>query len=204
MTGKEKLIFSENYITLKGHGERHTIMHVGETEYMKKLAEIVTKNGGDILEIGFGMHISADFIQSNPKVTSHTIIEVHPEIYERALEWSKNRPNTKIILGDWIDILPLINSKFDGIFYDPYNDYNYEKFLNHVSENCKNGTIVGFYDYPLFDLRLNGIRVKIEDNDLETIPFRHLKEFSGNQYEIKYTTFDGNYFYRQKEIKNII
>ena len=53
-------------------------MHIGEKTLMEKLSEMVTTNGGDILEIGFGMHLSADEIQNNPNVTSHTIIEVHP------------------------------------------------------------------------------------------------------------------------------
>lgn len=200
MNGNERLIFTDEYITLASNGDSHTIMHVGETMYMKELAEIVTKNGGDILEIGFGMHISADFIQSNLNVKSHTIIEVHPEIYKKGLEWAKDKPNVEVILGDWIDLLPLKDRKFDGVFYDPYNDYNLPEFLNYVKGNCKENTVVGFYDYPLFDSRLNGVQVTIPEADLQSIPFRHIKEFLGNRYELKYTTFNGVDFY--KEIKN--
>lgn len=204
MTGKEKLIFTEEYITLASNGNSHTVMHVGETMYMQKLAEIITKNGGNILEIGFGMHISADFIQANPEVKSHTIIEVHPEIYNKGLEWAKDKPNVELILGDWIDILPLKDKKFDGVFYDPYNDYNLSKFLHYVQGNCKKGTVVGFYDYPLFDSRLNGVQVTIPQTDLESIPFKHIKEFSGNRYELKYTTFDGVNFYKDFKESRLI
>ncbi len=40
-----------------------TIMMSWEHPVMKQHAEIVCKNGGDILEIGFGMGISAQYIQ---------------------------------------------------------------------------------------------------------------------------------------------
>ena len=85
MNGTEKLIFSSDEIKIVVR-EVEAVMHRGETSLMNKLAEIVTKNGVDILELGFGMHLSADEIQSNPNVTSHTIIEVHPEIYKKLEE----------------------------------------------------------------------------------------------------------------------
>jgi hypothetical protein len=204
MDGTEELIFTDNYITLAKNGDSHTIMHVGETLYMEKLAELITKNGGHILEIGFGMHISADFIQSNPNVKSHTIIEVHPEIYNKGLQWAKDKPNVELILGDWIDILPLKNKSFDGVFYDPYNDYNLLKFLDYVKDNCKQETIVGFYDHPTFDKRLNGLQVTISETDLNSIPFRHITEFKGNRYELKYTIFDGINFHKGIENNKLI
>lgn len=39
------------------------------------------EGGGDILEIGFGMGISAGHIQAN-SITSHTIVENHPQVIE--------------------------------------------------------------------------------------------------------------------------
>ena len=109
MKGNERLIISDESIKISVEPRHGIVMHIGETTLMQKLAEIATKNGGDILEIGFGMHLSADGVQSNPNVTSHTIIEVHPEIYERALIWAKDKPNTKIIFGDWIDTQTYLN-----------------------------------------------------------------------------------------------
>ena len=41
----------------------------------RKYAEVICKNGGDILEIGFGMGISATHIQSYD-INSHTSIEI--------------------------------------------------------------------------------------------------------------------------------
>lgn len=205
MKGDEELIFTEDAIYIKDTIYQKTaVMHLGEKELMYKLADIVTINGGDILEIGFGMHLSADRVQSNQKVTSHTIIEIHKDIYINALEWAKDKPNVEIILGDWINVLPLKDKIFDGVLYDPYNDDNNLKFLDYVKDNCKKETIVGFYDHPAFDDRLNGLQVTILETDLNTIPFRHIKEFKGNRYELKYTIFDGVNFHKGIENNKLI
>ena len=89
---------------------------------MKHHAECVCSNGGDILEIGFGMGISAGYIQdNNPK--SHTIIESHPQVISRALDWAKDRDNVTIVQGDWYDKYSKLPT-YDGIFYDAYCDSN--------------------------------------------------------------------------------
>jgi hypothetical protein len=202
MNGTEKLILSSDEIRIDGLKGDY-VMHKGEKSLMCKLAEIATMNGGDILEIGFGMHLSADAVQSNPTVTSHTIIEVHPEIYKHALIWAKNKPNTKIILGDWINILPTISVKFDGILHDTHHDENILKFLDYVKPNCKEGTIVSFFAFPTLDTRFNSYRHKLNPIELETLPYSNNKTFRYN-YELKYTTFDGESFVKNKNIKNII
>jgi hypothetical protein len=204
MTGIEKIITTNNSIKLSTDNEFSAVMHMGEKSLMEKLAEIVTKNGGDILEIGFGMHLSADAIQSNPNVRSHTIIEVHPEIYENALKWSENKPNVKIILGNWIDVLPINNMKYDGILHDTHKDSNIPKFLDYIEDNCKNGTIVGFFDYPVLDIRFDAIRHQIEESDYNELPYKQNSFFKHNQFELKYTTFDGKNFKSQIKPKTLI
>ena len=98
MQGNEELVFNKDAIFIKNSIEHNTgVMHIGERDLMHKLADIVTTNGGHILEIGFGMHLSADRIQSNQKVTSHTIIEIHKDIYINALEWAKDKPNVLVV-----------------------------------------------------------------------------------------------------------
>ena len=197
MKGNEKLIITEDSIKLSESNEKTAVMHKGEKPLMEKLAEIVTKNGGDILEIGFGMHLSADAIQSKPNITSHTIIEVHPEIYRNALTWAENKPNTTILFGNWVDILPLNGKVFDGILHDTHLDYNIPDFLNKVKDNCKKGSIVGFFEYPLFDTRLNGVRFTINEDNFNTLPYKDNKVFKRNQFELKYTTFNGTEFYAE-------
>ena len=170
---------------------------------MDKLAEIATMNGGDILEIGFGMHLSADAIQSNPNVKSHTIIEVHPEIYKHALIWAEDKPNTEIILGDWIDIIPTLDKQFDGVLHDTHRDKNIPKFLDYIKPKCKNGAIVSFFALPILDTRFNSYRHELSHNEKELLPYINNKGFR-HKYELKYTTFNGTEFVKNKNIKGLI
>jgi hypothetical protein len=206
MKGYEKLVFTEDAILIdEPVSTGGAVMHVGEKELMDKLAEIVTVNGGDILEIGFGMHLSADAIQSNPNVTSHTIIEVHPQQYERAVEWAKlQKKHTTIILGDWIEVLPLSNIKFDGVLHDTHRDPNIPKFLDYIVENCKEGTVVGFFEFEEFDTRLNGCRFKINESDYQSIPYKDNFGYINNQFELKYTTFDGDKFVSNSKVTKLV
>ena len=76
----DKIYYSESGIELQ-------VMMGWETPIMSASAAYVCQNGGDILEIGFGMGISAGYIQSH-SITSHTIVENHPDIIPRAQAWA--------------------------------------------------------------------------------------------------------------------
>ena len=60
-------------------GTKLEVMMDWEDEIMSASAAYACQNGGDILEIGFGMGISAGYIQSH-SINSHTICENHPQI----------------------------------------------------------------------------------------------------------------------------
>lgn len=143
MDGTEKLNITNNQITYEDdrYGRKlQIVMDRGETPIMKKFANVVTQNGGDILEIGFGLGISADFIY-NSNIRSYTCIEIHPEIYKKALEWAKDKDNVEILLGNWRDVMPTLTKKFDGIFFDTYENFNNVKNFNEycirvAKENC--------------------------------------------------------------------
>jgi hypothetical protein len=73
---------------------------------------------GDVLEVGFGLGYSSERIQSyHPK--SHTIIEYHPVVAERARKWAKQHLNVTIIEEAWQTALSKLG-KFDCIFFDDY------------------------------------------------------------------------------------
>ena len=114
------------------------VMMDWEAPIMERSAEFVCENGGDILEIGFGMGIASDFIQSHSPA-SHTIIELHPQIAERARTWAAGKSNVTILEGDWIDILPTLGT-FDGIFYDAYGTMGH---WGEVAETMGGHTISG-------------------------------------------------------------
>jgi tRNA A58 N-methylase Trm61 len=202
MDGTEELIITDEFIYTPHN--KHIVMHMCETSIMKKQAEITIQNGGDILEIGFGMNISADFIVNNPNVTSYTVIEIHPQQYERALEWAKTKTiPINVILGDWYDILPLLDTKFDGIFFDTDTDKNYvDNFLNKVKSNCKDGTIVTFFTYYKFDSRLTPVRIVYTEEEFNNLPDTYKKNryFNNKTYTFWYTKFNGTDFYTDGNI----
>ena len=55
------------------------IMEKWEDPYMKELANIATSNGGKILEVGFGMGISARYIQEH-EIEEDIIIEGNADV----------------------------------------------------------------------------------------------------------------------------
>ncbi len=78
-----------------------------EKPYMRKLAEIATANAkqGRILELGFGLGISAGFIQENAPY-EHVIIEMNREIAMAARSFGDRQASKVTILeGFWGKIL---------------------------------------------------------------------------------------------------
>ncbi len=136
----ETLIFTDTEIYFN-HSEdgKKEVMMDWEDSIMQASANYVCENGGDILEIGFGMGISANYIQAN-SINSHTIVENHPQVIEKANLWAADKPNVTIIEGDWYTIKDEL-STYDGIFYDTYGDENYENLKdpldNLTNAGCK-------------------------------------------------------------------
>ena len=117
------LIFGSDKITYT-HGDFHTVevMMDWEDSIMSASAAYACEGGGDILEIGFGMGISADYIQQHT-INSHTIIENHPDIIPKAQAWAADKPNVTILEGSWYDIKDTL-STYNGLFYDTWGDKN--------------------------------------------------------------------------------
>lgn len=112
------------------NGEDREVMMDWEDELMSGSAAYVTENGGDILEIGFGMGISAGYIQSH-SISSHTIVENHPDIIPKAQSWAADKPNVTIVTGSWYDMLDDL-STYDGVFYDTYGDTDLQFFTSSL------------------------------------------------------------------------
>ena len=141
---EKKLNHYDNKILFDNNTE-HFVMGDWEEPVMKAHAEITCRNGGHILEVGFGMGISANYIQEQD-IKSHTIIELNDEVYKKAVEWAKDKPNTKIVSGDWKTVE--LDEKFDAIFFDAYvQDKLYMLFPIHILKFCKVGTILTFFNH---------------------------------------------------------
>jgi 16S rRNA A1518/A1519 N6-dimethyltransferase RsmA/KsgA/DIM1 with predicted DNA glycosylase/AP lyase activity len=102
----EEVIINDDYIVLK-ENTRSVVMSKGAKSITEIYSYVVSQNRGDVLDVGFGMGFSANKISK--LADSYTCIEINPQIYETAKEWSKDKPNVEIIFGDWIDVIPTLN-----------------------------------------------------------------------------------------------
>ncbi|MGF7234531.1 MAG: class I SAM-dependent methyltransferase [Frankia sp.] len=96
------------------------VMQEWESPLMRTLADLVTRPGGSVLEIGFGLGISAGFVQEiGPR--RHTIVEANPQIFEMAVEWRRANgyDNVELVGGRWEDALTGLG-QYDGILFDTY------------------------------------------------------------------------------------
>ena len=137
------LVFDSDKIYYTDEGATFEVMMDWEDSIMKASADYVCENGGDILEIGFGMGISANYIQAND-INSHTIIENHPQVIEKLQEWASDKPNVTIIQGDWSSVSGL--STYDGIFIDTYGDDNWNSFKSFALNKAKDGAKITYWN----------------------------------------------------------
>tara|TARA_Y100000385_G_scaffold237257_1_gene251690 strand:- start:158 stop:724 length:567 start_codon:yes stop_codon:yes gene_type:complete len=140
------LTFNESkiYYTDAFFGGDREVMMDWEHPLMSASAAYVCENGGNILEIGFGMGISAGYIQSH-SITTHTIIENHPDVIPRAQLWAATKANVNIITGSWYDVKDSL-STYDGIFYDTFGDINMKHFSSSLSDLAKSNTKVTWWN----------------------------------------------------------
>lgn len=96
------------------------IMELWQVPIMQRMAELVTKPGGSVLEVGFGRGISSTMI-ADLGVGSHTIVECVPSIADACREWADARDgsNVTVLEGRWEDVLDQFET-YDGIFFHTY------------------------------------------------------------------------------------
>ena len=138
----QSLVFESDKITIDGMDNE--VMMSWEDDVMSASAAYVTEGGGDILEIGFGMGISAGYMHSH-SIDSHTIVENHPQIIPKAVEWASGKSNVTIVSQSWYDVKDSIG-KFDGIFMDTFGDKSWPQFSSSLSSLGKSGTKVTFWN----------------------------------------------------------
>ena len=119
------------------------VMMSWEAPIMEKSAEFICHNSGDVLEIGFGMGICADYIQAQG-VNSHTIVEIHPQILERLNAWASGKSNVTVVEGDWNSVSGL--GTYDGIFIDTYGDDNWGSFKTFALAKAKVGAKITYWN----------------------------------------------------------
>lgn len=158
MTKGQSLIIKEDKISLSNNPNIYVMME-WERPLMKRHAEVVCQDGGNILEIGFGLGISAGYIQQQ-NIQSHTIVEVHDDMYQKLLEWSKDKPNVIPIKGDWFEIGDQLG-KYDGIFYDA-DCQNAMKLKDFVINHLKDNGIFSYFSLKKYDIYKFGDKLNSE------------------------------------------
>lgn len=127
---KNHAIYNKHTLKIAGH----PVMEDWELNYMKRLAAIATSNKGNVLEVGFGMGLSAKAIQSH-SIKSHFVIECHPEVMAKCIKmFPKELGENKLHLlsGFWEEVTPQLKSEsFDGILFDTYPLKEEEVHSNH-------------------------------------------------------------------------
>ena len=99
---------------------KHEVMSTYQLPYMQKLADIVTQNGGNILNVGYGLGLvdtEIEKFRKERKIERHYVIENNKHI---ASEARKNK-NLIVLEGEWQKICDEFRgTQFDGIIYDGY------------------------------------------------------------------------------------
>ena len=145
MTYIDKILtFESDKIYYTEEGVKFEVMMNWEDSLMSASAAYVCKGGGDILEIGFGMGISAGYIHSH-SISSHTIIENHPEVIPKARAWASGKSNVTIITGSWYDVKDSL-STYDGVFYDTFGDDDMIHFSASLSSLVKEGGVATWWN----------------------------------------------------------
>jgi len=127
---KAGAVYDEHTLRIAGH----PVMEDWEINYMEKLAEIATSGGGNVLELGYGMGLSAKAIQSQ-NIKSHYVIECHPDVVAQCVKnfhYAISSNRLHVLSGFWQDITPFLkDGTFDGILFDTYPMSEEEIHSNH-------------------------------------------------------------------------
>lgn len=140
--------FSDHDLRILGEA----VMEDWETPYMQELANTACTNGGVILELGYGMGISARFIQEHA-IEKHIIIEANAAVAEKAREFAKTAPHPTVVLeGLWEEVIDQVpDGSVDGILFDTYPLTEEEIYQNHFNffqvayAKLKQGGIFTYY-----------------------------------------------------------
>jgi SAM-dependent methyltransferase len=171
---REELIITADRIQLKnneGKLNNGIVMDKVAKDITEVFCKVVHTPNAKILDVGFGLGYSANkFLELG--VDSYTVIEINKQIYDKAVEWAEDKPNVRVLLGDWYNVIPELREngeKFDGIFMDTYGDLSdkYALFEDFCKGIANEGCILSIYEYPSFKKweELNGRLVKFDHTD---------------------------------------
>lgn len=144
---KESLTYTEDRL-LDSSG--NAVMMDWEKPIMEAQAKTICQNGGDVLNVGFGMGYIDSYIQEhNP--TNHWIIEYHPDVWKKMEDdgWLE-KPGVKCIFAPWQEVITSL-PRFDGIYFDTWQE-NWLPFHARVKDLLKPGGIYSFFNNPRHEM----------------------------------------------------
>ena len=155
------------------------VMMEWERPIMEQAAQVITRNGGRVLNVGFGMGIIDTEIEKYP-ITEHWIIEPHLDVYTKMLNdgWHL-KPHVTILYGDWQYYMKFL-PEFDGIYIDTWDEQIWD-FLKNTPNMLKKGGVLSFFNNPRGDEK--GLHMSQEEYDIlspicqidyETIELNHI------------------------------
>ena len=140
-------VFTEGKLTILGH----PVMEDWEAPYMEELARVATMHGGVILEVGFGLGLSATYIQGQP-IDKHLVIEMNKDVFSKLSAFAQTaKKQVEPMFGLWQEVMPLIpDESIDGVLFDAYplnaNDIEcHYPFFQHAYRVLKQDGILTYY-----------------------------------------------------------
>lgn len=158
-----------------------------EAKAFSASAAYICQNGGDILQIGYGMCQAANFIQSH-SIDTHTIIIDQQKAYEHAIEWSADKSNVTIITGSFYEMnLP----EYDGVFINKtkllhcFKSTARKRIKDEISKFTKIGSLLSWYN-PVNDPRNHlGIEnIEYQLVTIDTIPSDYTYHHDNTNYYV--------------------
>lgn len=161
------------------------IMEDWQTPLMQAMAEYGCQCGDDVLEIGFGRGVAADFIQQQ-KVHSHTIIEMNAHSIDAHFRpWHRrhSRSSVRLIHGRWQESLGQLED-FDAVFFHafPMNETEFEQHVLNSATYAEH-----FFEVAAELLRPRGVFTYMT-TEMDSLSRRHqrslLRHFSEIQMKV--------------------
>lgn len=151
---KQEYPFRKIYYTEDGRliddSNKESIMMDWERPIMEFQAKQISQNGGDIMNIGYGMGFTDHEIERhNP--TTHTIIEIHPTVQEKIMSigWHKKQ-HVRLFFGDWRTFKTRL-PKFDGVYFDTWDELM-DEYIEFLPTILKPNGIATFFNNPKEDM----------------------------------------------------
>lgn len=168
---KAEATFTEHELKILGE----PVMEDWEDSYMKDLAEIAASKGGVVLELGYGMGISAKYIQQY-KIKKHIIVEANKQVAREARKFAKKaKYHTEVLEGLWEDVIKKVpDNSLDGILFDTYPLSEEELYQNHFN----------FFPFAYKKLKKGGVFTYYSD-EIKKFGKVHLKKLQDCGFKLK-------------------